>query len=44
MKCVFSGADTIAVVKDGKVIEKGTHQQLLALGGSYANFVQKSAL
>ncbi|EFP05237.1 hypothetical protein CRE_04125 [Caenorhabditis remanei] len=39
------GADTVvAVVKNGKVIEQGTHQKLLALGGEYANFVQKTLL
>ncbi|PIC45395.1 hypothetical protein B9Z55_005430 [Caenorhabditis nigoni] len=38
------GADSIAVVKNGKVVEQGTHQQLLALGGEYANFVQKATL
>ncbi|KAF1765768.1 hypothetical protein GCK72_005721 [Caenorhabditis remanei] len=37
-------ADTVAVVKNGKVIEQGTHQKLLALGGEYANFVQKTLL
>ena len=28
-------ADRIVVLKDGKVIEQGTHKQLLALGGEY---------
>ncbi|UMM17390.1 hypothetical protein L5515_013964 [Caenorhabditis briggsae] len=38
------GADSIAVVKNGKVVEQGTHLQLLSLGGEYANFVQKATL
>jgi subfamily B ATP-binding cassette protein MsbA len=29
-------ADTIIVLKDGVVAEQGTHSQLLALGGTYA--------
>ena len=29
-------ADTILVVKDGNVIEQGNHQELMALGGTYA--------
>lgn len=29
-------ADRLLVLKDGKVVETGTHQELLALGGEYA--------
>lgn len=31
------GADEIAVVADGKIVEQGTHQQLLAADGIYAS-------
>ena len=31
-------ADLIAVVEDGRVAEQGTHDELLALGGTYANY------
>ncbi len=30
------GADQILVIKDGRVTERGTHEALMALGGSYA--------
>jgi ATP-binding cassette subfamily C protein len=29
-------ADAIAVVEDGRIVEQGTHLQLLAHGGRYA--------
>ncbi|GAC1508722.1 MAG: hypothetical protein NVS2B12_24260 [Ktedonobacteraceae bacterium] len=33
-------ADVILVLNDGKIIEQGTHQELLALGGYYATLIQ----
>jgi ABC-type multidrug transport system fused ATPase/permease subunit len=32
----FRAADMILVVEDGRIIERGTHDQLLARGGRYA--------
>lgn len=32
----IKNADEIAVINDGKIIEKGTHQQLLEINGQYA--------
>jgi ABC-type multidrug transport system fused ATPase/permease subunit len=32
-------ADLIAVVEDGRVVEQGTHEYLLAKGGAYAALV-----
>ena len=37
-------ADVIFVVKDGKVAEKGTHQELLAMKGIYSTMVQEQYL
>ena len=34
-------ADLILVVKAGKIIERGTHQQLMDLGGYYATLYSK---
>ena len=33
----IKNADQIAVVKDGNIIEQGTHEQLICLNGEYAN-------
>ena len=37
-------ADLIVVVKDGCIIERGTHDELLARGGYYADLYQKQLL
>jgi ATP-binding cassette subfamily B protein len=35
-------AHQIAVVDNGKIVEKGTHSELLALGGEYAKLIQSA--
>jgi ATP-binding cassette subfamily B protein len=37
-------AHQIAVVDSGKIVEKGTHSELLALGGEYAKLIQSAEL
>jgi ATP-binding cassette, subfamily B, multidrug efflux pump len=38
------GADQIIVMRDGRIIERGTHDELLELGGYYADLHQKQLL
>ena len=38
------GADSIMFLKDGAVVESGTHEQLLALDGEYANMWQQQSV
>ncbi|KAG1080696.1 hypothetical protein G6F42_023250 [Rhizopus arrhizus] len=40
----IQNADLICVVKDGRVIEQGTHFELLALDGTYAELVHEQSL
>ncbi len=37
-------ADQIIVMREGRIIERGTHDELLALGGYYADLYQKQLL
>ncbi len=38
------GADLIAVLKDGAVVERGTHEELAAAGGLYASMYERQLL
>jgi ATP-binding cassette subfamily B protein len=37
-------ADLICVIDDGRIIESGTHDELIALGGEYADLYQRQLL
>ena len=39
----IAGADQILVIDDGKIVERGTHAELMSADGIYRNMVTKRA-
>jgi subfamily B ATP-binding cassette protein MsbA len=40
----IKSADQIVVMKEGEIVEQGTHEQLLALDGAYRKLVEMQQL